>query len=257
MDCRSSRRAYAGWVHGERPARATVRINAASVAVLIACFVLASATTATGQTTQNAQSQAAMTPDQALRFLQEGNARFVAGMTLRRDLLAQVRDTSAGQYPFAAVLGCSDSRVAPELIFDTGIGDLFVARIAGNAVDEELLGSLEFATKVAGARLIVVLGHTHCGAVMAACDGVQMGSLTRTLALLEPAVAAARKVAPGKHNSSNPAFVAQVTEFNVRLGARVLVERSPIIADLVREGRLRVVPAIYDVASGRVEFLAP
>jgi carbonic anhydrase len=224
--------------------------------ILTACLAPAGAQAAAGAA-QSAESQAAMTPDQALRLLQEGNARFVAGTTLRRDLLAQVRETRAGQYPFAAVLGCIDSRVAPELVFDTGIGDLFVARIAGNAVDDELLGSLEFATQVAGARLIVVLGHTRCGAVIGACDGVRMGSLTRTLALLEPALAAAREAVPGKHDSSNPAFVAHVTEANVRLGARALVERSPILAERVREGRLRIVSAIYDVDSGRVEFLAP
>mgnify|MGYP005849222719 CR=1 FL=1 len=216
---------------------------------------LALASPATG--VQTAETQAAMTPDAALRLLQEGNARFVAGTTLRRDLREEVRRTGAGQHPFAAVLGCIDSRVAPELVFDTGVGDIFAARIAGNAVDEELLGSLEFATKLAGARLIVVLGHTRCGAVMGACDGVEMGSLTRTLALLEPAVAAARAEVPGKHDSSNPAFVAHVTEANVRLGARALVERSPILAELVREGRLRVVPAVYDVDTGKVEFLAP
>jgi len=244
-------------IHGGRLAPVRSRQSGASLAVLTACLVLVGTGMGVAATAQNAASQAAMTPDQALRLLQEGNARFVAGTTLRRDLLAQVRETSAGQYPFAAVLGCIDSRVAPELVFDTGLGDLFVARIAGNAVDDELLGSLEFATKVAGARLIVVLGHTRCGAVMGACDGVEMGSLTRTLALLEPAVAAARQAISGKHDSSNSAFVAQVTEANVRLGARALVEHSPILAELVREGRLRIVPAIYDVASGRVEFLAP
>jgi carbonic anhydrase len=238
------------------PGRATGRRIGAALAVLVAWLALEAPARAAA-TAQNAASQAAMTPDHALRLLQEGNARFVAGTTLRRDLVAQVRETSAGQYPFAAVLGCIDSRVPPELVFDAGIGDLFAARIAGNVVDDELLGSLEFATKAAGARLIVVLGHTRCGAVMGACDGVQMGSLTRTLALLGPAVAAARETVPGKHDSSNPAFVAHVTEANVRLGARALVERSPILAELVREGRLRVVPARYDVDSGRVEFLAP
>jgi carbonic anhydrase len=242
---------------GRERVRRMDRCTGASLGAVAACLTLAGAPAAAAVTAQTAASQAAMTPDEALRLLQEGNARFVAGTTVRRDLAAQVRETSAGQHPFAAVLGCIDSRVPPELVFDTGIGDLFAARIAGNVVDDELLGSLEFATRAAGARLIVVLGHTQCGAVMGACDGVQMGSLTRTLALLEPAVAAARKAVPGRHDSSNPAFVAHVTEANVRLGARALVERSPILAELVRKGRLRVVPALYDVASGRVEFLAP
>lgn len=211
---------------------------------------------AAGSVTQTQALQAAMTPEEALRLLREGNARFVAGTTVRRDLLEQVQETSQGQYPFAAVLGCIDSRVAPELVFDAGVGDLFAARIAGNAVDDELLGSLEFATSVAGARLIVVLGHTRCGAVVGACDGVELGSLTKTLALLRPAVEAAKGAVPAPHDSSNPAFVAHVTEANVRLGAQALLARSPILAGLAREGRLQVVPALYDVATGKVEFFA-
>lgn len=234
-----------------------LRISGFLLWIAVGGVLVAGASAAVAATVQTASSQAAMTPDDALRLLQAGNDRFVAGTTLRRDLVDQVRETRVGQYPFAAVLGCIDSRVPPELIFDAGIGDLFAARIAGNVADEELLGSLEFATKVAGARLIVVLGHTQCGAVLGACDGVEMGSLTRTLALLDPALAAARAEVSGKHDSSNPAFVAHVTEANVRLGARSLVERSPILAELVRDGRLRVVPALYDVETGRVEFLAP
>jgi carbonic anhydrase len=232
--------------------------HSAGLAVALGIAVLAgagAAAQATGAAVQTAASQAAMTPDEALRLLQQGNARFAAGTTLRRDLVAQVRETGAGQHPFAAVLGCIDSRVSPELVFDVGVGDLFAARIAGNAVDDELLGSLEFATKVAGARLIVVLGHTRCGAVMGACDGVEMGSLTKTLALLRPAIEAAQDL-PEPHDSSNPAYVAHVTEANVRLGARALLERSPILAGLVKEGRLAVVPALYDVDTGRVEWLA-
>lgn len=234
-----------------------LRIRSFLLAIAVGGLSLAGPPSALAATVQTAESQAAMTPDDALRLLQAGNDRFVAGTTLRRNLVDQVRETRAGQYPFAAVLGCIDSRVPPELVFDAGIGDLFAARIAGNVADEELLGSLEFATKVAGARVIVVLGHTQCGAVLGACDGVEMGSLTRTLALLDPALAAARTAVSGKHDSSNPAFVAHVTEANVRLGARSLVERSPILAELVRAGRLRVVPALYDVETGRVEFLAP
>jgi carbonic anhydrase len=204
--------------------------------------------------TQTKETQSAMTPDGALRLLREGNARFVAGTTLRRDMKEQILATSGGQYPYAAILGCIDSRVPPELIFDTGLGDIFSARIAGNVVDDELLGSLEFAAKVAGVRAIVVLGHTQCGAVKGACDDVRLGHLTQTLALLEPALAAARDV-PGKHDSSNPAYVRQVTEENARLTARAILARSPLLAELVRNGRLSVSSAIYDVASGGVQFL--
>lgn len=204
--------------------------------------------------TQTKESQAAITPAEALRLLREGNARFTAGTMLRRDLAAQVQETSAGQYPYAAVLGCIDSRVPPELVFDAGVGDLFAARIAGNVLDDPLLGSLEFAAEVAGVRAIIVLGHTECGAVKGACDGVELGHLTTTLALLAPALAAAREVS-GDHDSSNPEYVRRVTEENVRLTARALTDRSPILARLVEGGRLVVVPALYDVATGRVRFL--
>ena len=204
--------------------------------------------------TQDRESQAAMTPDEALRLLREGNERFASGLTVRRDLGQQVEATSGGQFPFAAVLGCIDSRVPPELVFDTGIGDIFSSRTAGNVADDEILGGLEFATKVAGARLIVVLGHTQCGAVKGACDGVRLGHLTATLALVGPALAASNGVA-GPHDSSNPAYVQRVTEENVRLTARSVIEHSEILGELVEQGRLRVVPALYDVASGRVSFL--
>jgi len=204
--------------------------------------------------TQTRESQSAMTPDQALQLLREGNERFVAGLTLRRDLSEQVRATQGGQFPYAAILGCIDSRVPPELVFDTGIGDVFAARIAGNVPDDEVLGSLEFATQVAGARLVVVLGHTACGAVKGACDGVKLGHLTELLAQLAPAIAASKDV-PGPHDSSNPDFVQHVTEANVRLTTKALRERSEILRELAAGGRLKVVGAIYDVASGRVTFL--
>lgn len=200
------------------------------------------------------QDQAAVTPARALQWLKEGNARFAAGTTLRRDLGEQVDITSQGQYPYAAILGCIDSRVSPELVFDTGLGDIFAARVAGNVVDDALLGSLEFATHVAGARAIVVLGHSECGAVKGACDGVKLGHLTTTLSLITPAVTAVKDVA-GERTSKNHAFVEAVAEANVRLTARRLTEQSPILADLVKAGRLSVQPALYDLATGRVTFL--
>lgn len=230
-------------------------IRFALATCVLGCLAWAATHATAAGAAQTAASQAAMTPAEALRLLSGGNARFAAGTTLRRDLLAQVQETSTGQHPFAAVLGSIDSRVPPELVFDSGLGDLFVARIAGNVLDDELLGSLEFATKEAGARLIVVPGHTRCGAIQGACDGVRMGELTKTLALLAPALEASAGV-PGAHDSSNAAYVEHVTQANVRLTAAAMVERSPILASLVSEGRLRVVPAIYDIRSGRVSFLA-
>lgn len=205
---------------------------------------------------QTAASQAEMTPARALGLLQEGNARFLAGTTLRRDLLAELREMRRGAVPVRGRARLHRFPRAGRAHFDARIGNLFVGRVAGDTVDDELLGSLEFATKVAGARLVVLLGHTQCGAVKGACDGVELGALTRTLALLQPAVAAARETVRGKHDSSNPEFVAAVTEANVRLGARAMLERSPILAQLVREGRLQVVPAIYEIETGRVRFLA-
>ncbi len=202
---------------------------------------------------QTRETQAATTPAGALALLEAGNARFLAGTPRHRDSAQQVRLTSSGQYPFAAVLGCIDSRVAPEIVFDTGIGDVFSARIAGNALDDELLGSLEFAIKVAGAKAIVVLGHTHCGAIKGACDGVQLGHLSETLSLLRPALEAARDV-PVPHDSTNAGYVQQVTEENARLTAKAILARSEILRGLAEQGKLAVVAAIYDVSDRRSQL---
>ena len=204
---------------------------------------------------QTRETQAALTPDAALALLRSGNERFVSGTPRERDEREQVRLTSGGQFPYAAILGCIDSRVPPEIVFDTAIGDVFAARIAGNVLDDDLLGSLEFATRVAGAKAIVVLGHTECGAVKGACDGVQMGHLTQTLSHLAPAVTAARQQVPAPHDGKNPAFVARVTDLNAELTAKAMTERSPILRDLVAQGKLKIVPAVYDVSTGRVRFL--
>lgn len=173
---------------------------------------------------------------------------------LERDLRSQVRETASGQYPMAAILGCLDSRVPPELVFDMGIGDLFVGRVAGNYADTDMLGSLEFATKVAGAKVILVLGHTDCGAVKGACDGVKIGNLTHTLSNLTPALYAARDVA-GPRTSKNQEFVDTVTRANVNLNVQALVDRSAVLRDLVAEGQLKVVGGIYDLNTGRVTWL--
>ena len=204
--------------------------------------------------TQTAETQAALTPAEALEMLKEGNARFVSGEMLDRDYMAQVAQTAMGQFPFAVVLGCIDSRVPPELVFDQGIGDLFAPRIAGNFENTDILGSMEFATAVAGSKAVVVLGHTSCGAVKGACDNVELGNLTHTLAHIAPAVYAVRDDVAGPYTSSNPTFVQEVAELNVERTVQDIVERSSVMADLVRAGDLIVIGAMHDVATGEVTF---
>jgi carbonic anhydrase len=171
-------------------------------------------------------AQAAVTPDEALQRLMDGNARLLAGKTVNCDLLAQIEATAAGQAPIAAIVGCIDSRVPPELVFDQRLGSAFAARIAGNFVDTDIIGSLGFATKVAGAKLVMVLGHSECGAVKGAIDDVQLGNLAATLANIRPAVEATTGVA-GERSSKNHALVQAVAETTARLAARTLLERSP------------------------------
>lgn len=199
--------------------------------------------------------QDAMTPDKALEKLRAGNGRFVAGTGHDRDLPAQAERTASGQYPFAVVLACLDSRSAPEIIFDQGIGDLFVGRIAGNVINDDMLGSLEFATQVAGAKLIVVMGHSACGAVMGACDGVDLGHLTGLLAKIMPAVDATPVADDAQRDSGNASFVAAVTRANAKMQAADILKRSQIIKTLVDAGEVKVVPAIHDLQTGEVEFL--
>ncbi|HNI49325.1 MAG TPA: carbonic anhydrase family protein, partial [Zoogloea sp.] len=196
--------------------------------------------------------QASITPDQALDILKTGNTRFVAGKPLARNLKARVQTTALGQFPFASVVGCIDSRAAPEIVFDQSIGDLFVARVAGNTVNEDILGSLEYAAKVAGSRVIVVLGHTSCGAIKGACDDVKLGNLTTLLAKFKPAVAAA--TTPGERTSHNHAFVDEVTELNVKQVVQKIRADSPILKGLEDEGRIRIVGALYDTSSGKVRW---
>jgi carbonic anhydrase len=204
-------------------------------------------------TTMDSAQQAAMTPDAALARLQEGNQRFVSGNSLQRDYPAQVKATSTGQYPFAVVLSCIDSRSTPEVVFDQGIGDLFVARVAGNFTTPEITGSIEFATKVAGAKLIVVLGHTECGAIKGACDNVQLGNLTTVIQALQPAVDDVKDV-QGDRNSKNKQFVLLVTEANVRRTVAKLRADSPILRDLEASGQIKIVGAIHDISTGQVTF---
>lgn len=193
-----------------------------------------------------------VSPDAAIERLKAGNERFLAGEMINCDLLAQVKATSSAQAPFAAVVGCMDSRVPPEIVFDQRIGDIFCARIAGNFVNTDFIGSLEFATRLAGARAIVVLGHSECGAIKGAIDNAELGNLTATLANIRPAVEAS--TTSGERNSGNAQFVQAVAETNARLAAEMLVAKSPTMKEMVDAGELRVVWAMHDIASGRVTF---
>lgn len=201
------------------------------------------------------ETQANLTPRMALEILKEGNERFVKNLKAQRDLLAQVNATRDGQWPFATVLSCMDSRTSAELVFDQGLGDIFSVRIAGNIVNTDILGCMEFACKVAGSKLIVVLGHTKCGAVKGACDHVEMGNLTELLSKLQPAVYEERSItSPDKRNSANPAFVENVSAINVRRSVKSIIERSYIIEQMVESGAIGVVGAMYNIETGKVEF---
>ena len=200
-------------------------------------------------------TQALMTPKKALLSLKEGNERFQNRKRKERNLIEQVKDTSEGQYPFATVLSCIDSRVSAELIFDQGIGDIFSIRIAGNFVNTDILGSMEFACKLAGTRLIVVLGHTSCGAVKGACDDAKLGNLTSMLAKIKPAVDST--TLPDDiniRNSSNISFVNDVAVKNVELNIQNILNSSEVISEMVNNGELKIIGAMYDVSSGAVNF---
>ncbi len=200
-----------------------------------------------------AASQAAARPAEVLAHLQAGNQRFAEGATLERDLLEQARATADGQYPLAAVLSCIDSRVPVEAILDVGIGEVFVARTAGNVVDDDVLGGFEFATQLAGAKLIVVLGHSACGAVKGACDGAELGNLTQLLAKIAPAVDA-EAPADGSPGSADTDFVDRVINRNVANVVESMTASSDVLAARVASGELMVVGGIYDLASGRIAW---
>lgn len=203
---------------------------------------------------QTRERQAALSPEDALKELKEGNERFVTGNMRNCDLRAQVRATAGGQFPIAMIVGCIDSRVPPEMVFDQRIGDIFSARIAGNVADTDVVGSAEFATKLAGARLIVVLGHNECGAVKGAIDGAELGSLTSLLMRIKPAVEASKNVS-GEHTSKNKEFVQQVATTNARMVAQGLERDSTVLRDLIAKGELKIVAAMHDIATGRITFM--
>jgi carbonic anhydrase len=199
------------------------------------------------------EMQSAITPSVALEILKDGNKRFVSNLKINRNLLQQANETSDGQHPFAVILSCIDSRTSAELIFDQGLGDVFSVRIAGNIVNEDILGSMEFGCKVAGAKIIVVLGHTKCGAVKGACDNVALGNLTGLIAKIKPAVEQ-ESVTAENRNSSNGVFVENVAELNVSLSVKNILLKSPIIADMVKNGDIGIVGGIHDIATGEVKF---
>lgn len=201
------------------------------------------------------ETQANLTPRMALEILKEGNARFIKNLKAQRDLLGQVNATRDGQWPFATILSCIDSRTSAELIFDQGLGDVFSVRIAGNIVNTDILGSMEFACKIAGSKLIVVLGHTKCGAVKGACDHVEMGNLTELLSKLQPAVYAEATITNiEKRNSKNGTFVENVATINVKRSVKNIIERSFILEQMVENGEIGVIGAMYDIETGKVEF---
>jgi len=227
-----------------------VRFIALVITILLATIGSVHADSSTAMTSK---AQAAIPPDKAIEMLKQGNERFINGNTVKRDLLAQVKQTSKGQFPFAAVVSCLDSRIPSAIVFDQGIGDIFVARVAGNFVNDDILGSLEFATKLAGAKLIVVMGHTDCGAVKGACDGAQLGLLTSTLANINPAVEAVKGDYTPR-NSKNTKFVQAVTEMNVQLTMQKLRERSVVLREMLDKGEIAMIGAMYDVNTGQVAF---
>lgn len=205
---------------------------------------------------QTKETQAGITPAKALELLKEGNQRFTAKQQLGRDLSLQVEQTSTGQYPFATILSCIDSRVPAELVFDQGIGDIFSARIAGNFVNADILGSMEFACKLAGTKLILVLGHTACGAVKGACDHAELGNLTGMLENLSPAVNAITEPSdPAQRTSANIDFVNAVGTKNVSLTIERIRKESPVLAEMEQAGEISIVGGMYDLATGKVNFL--
>lgn len=203
--------------------------------------------------TQTKESQAAMTPQTALQMLKDGNQRFVNGEFVNRDARAQIKATSGGQYPFATILSCQDSRTSNDLLFDLNNGDAFSIRIAGNVVNDDILGGLEFGSKAAGAKLIAVVGHTKCGAINGACDNVKLGNLTGLLDKIKPAIETVpMSIKP--RDSKNTQFVAAVTEANVRYQMRQIREKSSILREMIDKGEVALVGGVYDISTGEVKF---
>jgi carbonic anhydrase len=203
--------------------------------------------------TLNKEMQTAISPSMAIEILKEGNKRFMNNLKANRNLLEQANETSDGQHPFAVILSCIDSRTSAELIFDQGLGDVFSVRIAGNIVNEDILGSMEFACKVAGSKIIVVLGHSKCGAVKGACDHVEMGNLTALLSKIQPAVFDEKSEIENR-NSSNSEFVEKVATINVKRTVNAIMERSPILKEMIENGEIGIIGGMHNINNGEVTF---
>lgn len=203
--------------------------------------------------TLNKISQANITPAQAYQLLKNGNERFVDNLRLHRNLLEQVNETRDGQWPMAAIVSCMDSRTSAELIFDQGLGDIFSIRLAGAVISDNVLGSLEYACKVAGSKFIVVLGHTKCGAIKGACDKVEMGNLTGLLNKITPAVYAEKTIKENR-TSSNPDFVDAVTHLHTKRSVQAIMEQSHILREMILDGEIGIIGAMYNVETGVVTF---
>jgi carbonic anhydrase len=201
------------------------------------------------------ESQATITPSRALEILKEGNLRFVNNLKANRNLLQQANETRDGQWPFAVILSCIDSRTSAELIFDQGLGDIFSIRIAGNIVNTDIIGSIEFACKVAGSKLIVVMGHTQCGAIKGACNHVEMGNLTELLSKIQPAIYQEKTTTDSeKRNAKNEVFVENVTTLNVKRSVKTIIDRSYILEQMIEKGEIAIIGAKHDLDTGIVEF---
>jgi len=203
--------------------------------------------------TLNKQMQDAITPAMAIEILRDGNKRFMNNLKANRNLLEQANETSDGQHPFAIILSCIDSRTSAELIFDQGLGDIFSVRIAGNIINEDILGSMEFACKIAGSKVVVVLGHSKCGAVKGACDHVEMGNLTALLSKIQPAVYD-EKTETENRSSSNADFVEKVASINVKRTVTAIMERSPILKEMIQNQEIGIIGGIHNITNGEVVF---
>ncbi len=204
--------------------------------------------------THTKETQQILTPDLIIEILKKGNERFVNNIKAHRNLLEQVNETSTAQFPFAAILSCIDSRTSAELIFDQGLGDIFSIRIAGNILNDDILGSMEFACKIAGSKLIVVLGHTNCGAVIGACDDIKLGHLTTLVEKIKPSIEIETQTESDR-NGKNIKFVENVSVNNVKLNVEGIRSGSPILSEMEREKKIKIIGGMYDVETGIVKFL--